>query len=136
MRSSRLRAAVAVLVTLVVLVVAVRAIAFPDKAKPLDGTLVAIAVIEAEMEELREQAIALPPGWLVIGCTLEGLNPWLTRAFDILERDPITALQARRWRAAYWDGLTSCAKWDMPGANEGLAGAFKELDAMIQRGNR
>lgn len=134
--NTAVQAAVAALVALLLLVTGGVVVALPDRSEPVDGTVVAVQVIEASMEELREQAIALPPGWLVIGCLLEALDPWLTKAFDYLRNDPLTALQARRWRAAYWDGLTQCVKWDFAGANRGLAAAFKELDIMVQRGNR
>lgn len=111
---------------------------FPDKAAPMEGSVVATKIIETSMTELAEVARDpnMPPDYLRVACILEGLDSWLTKSFDTLERDPILALQVRQWRNAYWDGLTHCARGDFAGANSGLADAYKSLQVLTGRSAR
>ena len=126
------RAAAACLVTMAVVLTAIGgAWTQPDKETPLDASLISVAVIVESMEETRAQAVALPAGYLQIGCAWEGLDPTLRDAYKVLVADPLFSRWVQVWRGSYWQGLTDCAKGDLPLSNEGFVPAFDAAAKML-----
>jgi hypothetical protein len=126
------RAAAACLVTMAVVLTAIGvAWTQPDKETPLDASLISVAVIVESMEETRAQAVALPAGYLRIGCAWEGLDPTLRDAYKVLVADPLFSRWVQVWRTEYWDGLVACSKGDLPKASAHLTPAFDAADKMV-----
>lgn len=131
------RAAVASLVTMAVILTAIGvAWTQPDKETPLDVSLISVAVIADSMEETRSQTVALPAGYLQIGCAWEGLDPTLRDAYKILVADPLFSRWVQVWRDNYWAGLVSCTKGDLPKSNEGFVPAFDAAAKMLEIAGR
>ena len=84
-----IRAAVAFLLTLAVLVLAI-GIAWTqtDDTNPLDGSVLAVAVIDAQMEQTRRQVVFYDVDQAKIACADAAWRPAMHHAVRILEADP------------------------------------------------
>ena len=126
------RAAVASLLTLAVLLAAIGAAwTQTDDTKPLDGSVLAVAVIDAQMEQTRRQVIFYNVDQAREACAEAAWRPSMHHAVQILADDPRFAPRVEKWATAWGEGLVRCYKGDMANASIGIAEASELKDSML-----
>ena len=119
----------AMLITLAVLLVTLAAIAQPDP-DTTDGSVLAVAVIDAQMEQTRRQVINLPVTEGRQACADAAWRPAMHQAVHILRADPVYTSRIDEWATAWGQGLIDCYQGDMANASTGITDAYELKESM------
>lgn len=121
----------AMLVTLAVLLITLAAIAQPDDhTTPTEASVLAVAVIDAQMEQTRRQVINLPVTEGRQACADAAWRPAMHQAVHILKQDPVYTSRIDEWATAWGQGLIDCYQGDMANASTGITDAYELKESM------
>ena len=99
-------------------------------AKP--GSVLAVAVIEAQKGTTRRQVINLQFEDARRACAVAAWRPAMHYAVQILSEDPKFDRLVAKWAQEWNEGLVYCYRGDMANASGGVAGAFEMKDKMTR----
>ena len=119
----------AMLITLAVLLVTLAAIAQPDP-DTTEASVLAVAVIDAQMEQTRRQVINLPVTEGRQACADAAWRPAMHQAVHILKQDPVYNSRIDEWATAWGQGLIDCYQGDMANASTGITDAYELKESM------
>ena len=126
-----IRFALGVVATCVaVLVVLVGVAKRQQDGEPFDGPAVAVAMIDAQMEQTRRQVINLPVAEGREACAEAAWRPAMHEAVHILRADDAFAALVDEWAVAWGEGLVLCYSGDMANASVGIAEAYELKESM------
>jgi len=125
----------AMLITLAVLLVTLAAIAQPDP-DTTEASVLAVAVIDAQMEQTRRQVINLPVTEGRQACADAAWRPAMHQAVHILRADPVYTSRIDEWATAWGQGLIDCYQGDMANASAGITDAYELKESMYDTATR
>jgi hypothetical protein len=102
----------------------------PDE---FDTTTVAVAIIDAQMEQTRRQVVFYDVDEARQACADAAWRPAMHHAVRALRADPVFADTVDKWVQAWGDGLVDCYRGDMANASTGIARAYELKETMTNR---
>ena len=128
-----IQCAVGFLVTLAVLLVTIgyAKTAPPLKQKGFEGVPVAVAIIDAQMEQTRRQVLFYDVPEAKQACAEAAWRPVMHHALAVVMTEPMLTVMAEQWRQAWISALVHCYRGDMAGANGYISEAYKLRDSLL-----